>query len=345
MQIETPFFSLALPDGFVEEKDESCHRFVHPSEGLELTVSASTIDATAGVSLDEIVPKLLELRSQAARAILGATFIAEIGAEPGAERLVWTQRGTGTKAPFFFFAIVTHPAPVLEQWFVATASFYRYSVPGKPPIVDALEAEARRIVASIVPLPQQAALRRGEDPDKPIDMERIYPYVVPASYLPTGGDAVPPPELGHGCYVMFAEDFDGAARVLYPENLASEGHGFSDAMKASTRNLARAVSARAVSIARSTAGPRAEPTIVFGPEWLAASCLFLPDLHAFVSEKLGPGPLLCSIPHRDCMIVFRGDDPSYVSEMRTFVETAEADGRKPLTRGLFAIEPGGVRPV
>jgi hypothetical protein len=220
---------------------------------------------------------------------------------------------------------------------------YQYLAPGTPPDVERFSRFAQEVLATVEVLPQRESLQRATAKRGEVDTARLYPYLVPSSYLDASSAALAPKHLGHGLYVALAEDFDGAARVHLAEALTSLGPPEA-LLGIAASNLRRALSEQRVGIGR-FAGPRGLPVVHFGPEWLAASCLLLPDLHAFASAQLGDGPLCASVPHRDAMLIFRDEDAAYRREMQALIAENEAGARKPLTAELFAVRAGRVDPL
>jgi hypothetical protein len=179
-------------------------------------------------------------------------------------------------------------------------------------------------------------------------LEHLFPYVIHESYLaksPRPG-VTPPHEIGHGCRLAVAEHEKGVAWVKYPGDAERKGFDWWVVLRRAFQNLTHAVARNEIPIARTLGpGPEGATCLVFGPEWRAASCLFLPDLFANCSTSLGTTSLRAMIPHRELMVVFRGGDARYESEMRAFVAKMAANGRQPLTLDVFAVEEHGVRPL
>jgi hypothetical protein len=343
MRVETPYFAFALPDGYVERPGpDGGFNAVHEVDAREIVVTSVMMGEEADV--DAVFRRLANIR-------LGV--FRDRGAAEQALPLAFADRGDLRTASFLcvgkdptvsFCGMVTHRRAVIGQYCLVTVCIYQYAKRDGAPDVESFHAAGRALLATLEPLPQRAALERGQKQGKSIDPSRVYPYLVPAAYLENRkSDAPMPRALGHGVYLAFAEDFDGAARIHFPEDVASLGEP-QTVIELARRNLARAAGEQKVTI-RGFDGPRKLPVMVFGREWLAASCLLLPNLHAFAARFLGDGPMCASIPHRDAMLVFRQGDAAYRDEMRAFIAANEADGRKPLTSGLFAIGPDKIEPL
>jgi hypothetical protein len=242
--------------------------------------------------------------------------------------------------------------PLLGQRHVVMFCCYQYFKPGAgAPNVAAFEASCREILATVVPVPNREALERavaGAPTEKGTvkDSSRLYPYPVPRGYVDADAQLQGQnlPSFGHDLYLAIAEDFDGAAAIHFPETLPAIGDRAS-VIELARRNLARAASEQKVTI-RGFEGPRGHLVMLFGFEWLAASCLFLPNLYDFAKQTLGSEGAFCvSIPHREAMFVFRDVDAAYRTEMRAFIAENEKDARKPLTGQLFRLDASGGPPA
>ena len=178
---------------------------------------------------------------------------------------------------------------------------------------------------------------------------RFVPYPIPKGYLEHRDPSHPAPRhLGHDLYLALAESFEataehGIAEIHIPEDLAERGTP-DQLIAEAQRNLADDLRAGAVGIARFT-GPNGVPFMLFGGDWRAASCLMLPDLHAFVARHLGEGPFCVSVPHRGAMVVFPDGGPEQRSAMQAMIAAKEAGEPKPLTPHLFSLGPEGIAPI
>jgi len=215
-----------------------------------------------------------------------------------------------------------------------------YEYPGRSvPVVESFERLGRAVLDTLEPFPRRADLEHAARQEA--DATRLYPYLVPEGYLDKRADSAPTPRhLGHGLFLALAEDFGGVARILFPEDVVSLGAPEA-VFEIARANLASALREQRVTI-QGFEGPRGFPVMRFGSEPLAASCLVLDDLYAFGATHLGAGPLCASVPHRDAMLLFRREDAGYRREMRQLIAVNEEGAPKPLTDGLFTVNPKGI---
>lgn len=342
MRFETPQLAFDVPDGYEEQPDDEVSSFVDEQRMREITVSAAALDARADV--DEVLHALAGHRAEALRQGTKVHHATQLSLGEHEHLRVSSFVAIGENPIVSFFGTVVDRRPLADRLHLVTFCCYQYAAPGGPPDVDAFERECRAVLDTVVPMPKREALERAMStadlaPGAVTNPQRLYPYLVPTSYV----DGAPPPALGHGIHITFAEDFDGAAAIRHPDTLTALGE-FDALMRLARGNLLTAIRERRITVQRFS-GPRGLPALVFGPEWLAASCVFLPGLVEFCTENLGPGPFLVSIPHRDAMLVFRDVDAAYRSEMRALIAENEKDGQKPLTWELFRLTEAGVQPV
>jgi hypothetical protein len=343
MRFDDPCFALDVPDSFVRDPTGEDFGAVDEEAGRQIIVSKWRVK-DASMPIDFLFDQIERTR----RGVLRQSGCNDA---PGpVERFdrgdvrVSSFLAVGANPLIAFCGLATHKAEVLGQRWMIAFNFYQYFVPSADaPDVDAFVRDARAIFASLEPLPARDVLARAQGAE--IDVSRFYPYLVPTGYLEARRpDAPPPRSFGHGLYVALAEDFEGAARIHFPEDLGELGSR-DDLLARATKNLVAAVGDRRVTI-QGFGGPRGHVAMLFGPEWLAASCIFLPDLHRFASQHLGDRPICASIPHRDAMLLFRAEDDAYRREMQALIAKNEAESmRKPLTPSLFAVTGAGVSPM
>jgi hypothetical protein len=343
MLLETPYFVVDLPDDYVVGEADGIWSATHDGEFRELTITS--MSAPTEAPLDRVLETLADVHRQTLRDDAGATSMTPLEVLSRQGQRLASFLAEAAQPQLAFCAFVTHEEPVLDQRTLVTLCIYQYGEPGVPPTNEqAFQELARSIRDTVQVVPQRAALQRSAAAGEETDPTRVYPYLVPVGYLEARNhQGRPPRHLGHDVYVALAEDFDGAARVSYPEDRP----GDEDAARifgAAQQNLVRAVMEGKVPVTGFQT-PRGLPALLFGPEWLAASCLLLPDLYQLAARHLGEGPLCASIPHREAMILFRQEDAAYRREMQALIDESEAWGRKRLTRDLFAITAAGIEPL
>lgn len=172
-------------------------------------------------------------------------------------------------------------------------------------------------------------------------MDRLYPYVVPKTYLDEIGRL---PEgyarsLGHGLYVIYVFDLDGAVRMLNTDDIQKLNSTPELVYSKAIENLEKIASERKISIKSFPTGPQGKPFMLIADHWSAATCILLPRLDAMAKHALGVNEYCIVIPHRDVMLIFPKGDENYRKEMLEFIREKEAeDCRKPLTWQLFTIK-------
>jgi hypothetical protein len=183
--------------------------------------------------------------------------------------------------------------------------------------------------------------------EKTVDASRIYPYLVPESYLqyqPTDTPGLSKP-IGHGIYIVLVEDQDGMVGNVTSDDLASLQLTAVQAHAKAIENLEALVKSGSVGMQRFPNGPQGKPFILFRGHWTAATCLLLPKLRALASKNLGTDDLCVSVPHRDAMLVFARGDRAYRDAMRAMIREKETDGAKPLTFEFFTLGENGTVPL
>jgi hypothetical protein len=177
-----------------------------------------------------------------------------------------------------------------------------------------------------------------------MDPAKIYPYVVPNSYLqhpPTTAGFVLP--LGHDVMAMLVHDLDGLCRNVFEEELAEAGLTSAVAHERAIENLG--VLAEGPAIRRSMhRGPNGMPFILWSGHWLSASCIRLPGLYRFGSKYLKEQTFCVSVPQREAMLLFPVGTRADRDAMRSMIRENESDARKPVTLELFTLSAAGLHP-
>jgi hypothetical protein len=176
------------------------------------------------------------------------------------------------------------------------------------------------------------------------DASKIYPYLVPRTYLahqprrPAGLTR----KLGHGIYVVLVHDLDGMVRNVSGGDLAALKLSPGEAHARALENLARLADEGAIAMRHYRSGPDGQPFILFGGHWAAAAAILLPRLRELAVRTLETDAVCASIPHRDAMLIFPTGTRSSRAAFIELIREQESDGAKPLTFGLFELTPTGV---
>ena len=181
-------------------------------------------------------------------------------------------------------------------------------------------------------------------PDVKPDVAKIFPYVVPSSYLDEPGtpsNSVIWP-LGHGLVVALVFDLGGLVRNVQPEDLVSLGLTTEQAKQRAIENLAQIAESGVIGQQRFT-GPNQKPSVLFGGHWAAATCILLPGLREMGKKNIGNEPLCVCIPHRDALLMFAKGDQAYREAMVKLIKQNESGARKPLTFEFFELTASGIK--
>ena len=174
------------------------------------------------------------------------------------------------------------------------------------------------------------------EPVMPLDKAAVYPVVVPIGYLPAGPVREP---LIPGLEVALVENRDGGsavglARYLREQDL--DGMKLEDAYKLGLDNLEGAAKRQEIPIQGRGSGSGVD-LIVWGDDWRAATCLLLPGVAQMAHDRLGSGPLLALIPHRNVLVILP-DGPGRDATVKTVLDAEQGD-RKPITNRVLRLVP------
>lgn len=178
-------------------------------------------------------------------------------------------------------------------------------------------------------------------PDAPLDPARIYPYLVPGTYLQHHGDA-PVWPLGHDVHVVLVHDLKGAVRNVTREDLQQMGLTPDEARGLAIANLDKLAGSGAIGMKRFT-GPQGKPFILMGGHWAATASILVPQIIQSAARHLGCDAVCISIPNRDALLAFPKGDHAYRDEMVAMIRKNEGDNPKLLTFGLFEYSAGAIR--
>ncbi len=171
---------------------------------------------------------------------------------------------------------------------------------------------------------------------------KIYPYIVPRSYLEHGAIAVRTLIDGE-IYLTLVEDLDGIVQGITPEALAEANLSPEQALDLALDNLENALRNQEISISSFEGENGDMPFLLFADSWLAAAALMARGLPDLAERVFGTDTVYASIPHRDAMLVFPQCAGGKLQAYRDMIAEHESDGEKPLTFTLFEVSPNGVR--
>ncbi len=187
--------------------------------------------------------------------------------------------------------------------------------------------------------------RRRDAAPSTIDVDQIYPYLVPEDYpdaLSTGAQSQR--RIGHGLSVALVTPTGPAdAQILGAvgaAGLAGAGIDLATAYGHADRALSAALSAGQIALEFFDRGPSGAPTVVASGSWLAATTLVAPGLYERMTRFLGED-IVAAVPHRELLFLFGADATGAMAEI---VATEHRGARKPLTTGFFTLDPAGPTP-
>lgn len=183
----------------------------------------------------------------------------------------------------------------------------------------------------------------------PLDLDKVYPFIVPAGYFGNGprgpldptGLIVP---VGQGAFATIVMDLNGMCRTVSPSELplnlpAKELHARAVAnLEALVRN--GGVQWQMMQDAAGT------PSMLrcYG-SWLAAACCRLPNLVRFARQHLRCEEVCVSIPQREEMLLFPKGNRASRDRLREQIYETEKDAERPITFGLFLLTETGMTPL
>jgi hypothetical protein len=179
-----------------------------------------------------------------------------------------------------------------------------------------------------------------------MDLTKIYPYVVPDTYVertPTNPEGFVLP-LGHGVVAILVHDLDGVCRNVTPDELSSAGLTATAAHQQALSNLESLAEGPAINKAIYQ-GAGGTPFVIWSGHWLTASCIRVRGLHAFASKLLKTDTVCVSIPQREAMLLFPDGPKEQRDQMRALIQTNEQDPHKLVTGKLFRLTAAGVTPL
>ena len=178
-----------------------------------------------------------------------------------------------------------------------------------------------------------------------MNLAKIYPYVVPASYIehaPNGPDGFILP-IGHDVFAMLVHDLDGVCRNVLANELAQAKLTSAAVHERALDNLEAL--AQGAEIRKSMRqGPGGVPFLLWSGHWLTASCVRLRRLHAFATKFLKTDTACVSIPQREALLLFPPGTEEQREQMRALIRKNEKGARKLATWELFELSGAGLRP-
>ncbi len=175
-----------------------------------------------------------------------------------------------------------------------------------------------------------------------IDIDRLYPSVVPRSYLVDLGEgACSYEEMGPNLLVMLSLDLDSALRNVAPQELAAVGLSVPDAWDTATNNLRREILEGRLHLMIASFEDGGKDAC-FAAHWLGSAAISDAGLYPWFRNELGSNDLYAIVSERDSAVIFAGDCSSLVRERaEEFAAKALSESRKPFGRNLFRLDDRG----
>jgi hypothetical protein len=308
MRVEERDFELELADTWQRFPRDDAFEW-RIDDGRQIIINSYSLSGEARPR--DVADKFVEIMRKAHVQVMPRLSLEDVVRAEHTDRLVHTFGAAVPDGTGSFTAIIASTQPVAGRHTVLTFSY-----------TGGERAEGERLFQTLRFLPHADAIRRAETrAGAPPDLARLYPYIVPASYLET--TKRPVRELGHGLHVMFAEDCDGVCRVLGADDISAAGHAVDDAFTRSIANLDALLKTQAI------------PTMMWpvddgrfirlGDHWLAAACMLVPGAMAFVAKNLAAEQFDVVIPHRDVLLCYAGPPKA----VRTIRQAIRAEERVP----------------
>lgn len=178
--------------------------------------------------------------------------------------------------------------------------------------------------------------------------DNLYPYLVPGLLNPDWADISVP--VGHGVYACLHEDAESPAGIVHatvsPEQLREAGLSADEAHRIALDNLDRFAEADG-RLSIQMLGNVDDPVnfLLYSDHPRASACLRLPDLYEHSRELLKADALCALAPQRESLVIFPDRSPEYRALIVGKLREIEADARRPISFGLFALTPAGPKPI
>ncbi len=172
------------------------------------------------------------------------------------------------------------------------------------------------------------------------DLDLIYPYVVPGSWVAhAGADSLITWPVSSDVHVVLMFDGDGTVRNVRPQDLEELGLDEGAAFDRAATNLAAAWQAEQFSIGWGTLLDGVEIGGTRG-NWMApAAGLVLGNLHAALQERFGVTEFVAVAVNQECLYAFPADEKTLASQsLRTLINDGFTGHRKPISRQWLLLD-------
>jgi hypothetical protein len=168
------------------------------------------------------------------------------------------------------------------------------------------------------------------------NLESIFPYVVPASWVGhAGSDSLISWGVSSDVFIVLVFDGNGTVRNVRPEDLLEMRLDEGEAFQIAAHNLAKAWHAGKIDIGIAT--------LLDGTKigcarrsWMApAAAMILGDFHSTLAEQFGGTDFVAVAVNQECLFAFSIDETILRSESLRLAIDDEFNGhRKPISRQL-----------
>lgn len=179
-----------------------------------------------------------------------------------------------------------------------------------------------------------------------MDLDRVYPYLVPSLTDPALAPACVP--VGHGVWAQLWADEEKGNEIVHtvvtPERLRAEGVTPEEAHRRALDNLDRFAEADP-NLSIQVLGAAGMPVhfLLYSDHPRAAACLRLPGLYEEACERLGTTEVCAVVPQRESLVLLPKRDRAYRELIVGKLRELEADAKNPISFALFELTADGVR--
>ena len=176
-----------------------------------------------------------------------------------------------------------------------------------------------------------------------LDTDKIYPYVVPGTYVPDWEDgSFVSWRFKHDLEVMLVSDLGHTVSSVHPKSLEQIGMADDEAWDIAFRNLNNdwADGRMWVNVLN---GEEGERCLVVENHWSAAATILLPSMQQVAAERLGSPDFFAFIPDASFLLFFQKKrSPKLKNTLDRIISDRSALFRKRLTQKLFLFGESGI---
>ncbi len=180
----------------------------------------------------------------------------------------------------------------------------------------------------------------------------LFPFVVTKCYFFVFSDDEEPEldkwgivePIGPDLFRMLVDTSDGLIRGLHEVSLVPLGLSVEEGKLKGVENLRAMVNGGKDIHRQLVMWDNGLGHIAWYGHWLTASCIVLPELHAWASQQLKTDEILVSVPQRQFMFLFSLGDADFRRDMRAYIRNVVEGMEKRITFDLFLLTQRGLEP-